>query len=220
MSTEATTPTFVDLPLPALLARFADKEPVPGGGSAASIAGALAASLAAMVGALTEGKKGYEDASGRAGELRATAARYQAMLLRTAAQDADAFEGVMAAMALPKETDEQKAARRDAMQLALQNAATAPLEAAQACIDVGELALELLAIGNKNASSDAAVGALLAATGAESALLNVAINLGSIKDEAFTKNAGEGAARVWAQAASLRERAFAGAKAAGLDIPR
>lgn len=215
-----TAATFVDLPLPELLGRFADKEPVPGGGSAASVAGALAAALGAMVGGLTVGKKNYEAVSDEAAELKAKAETLQATLLGAATDDAAAFDRVMAAMALPKATDEEKAARSAAMQAAFKGASDAPLAAARACIEAGELCIRLLAIGNKNASSDAAVGALLAATGAESALLNVAINLGAIKDEAYVTTTRAAANDVWAAAASLRDQAWAGSKAAGLDIPR
>ena len=213
-------PSFLDLPFPALLGRFADTEPVPGGGSAAALAGALAASLGAMVGVLTAGKAGYEAVSDEAAALRTQAEGLQAALVRAAAEDAAAFEAVMAAMALPRASDEEKAARREAMQAALKGATGAPLAAAKRCIEAGELCVRLLAIGNKNASSDAAVGTLLAATGAEGALLNVAINLGSIKDEAYVARARGEADQVWAQAASLRERAWTGARGAGLDLPR
>lgn len=211
---------FIDLPLPELLGRFADKQPVPGGGSAASVAGALAASLGAMVGSLTEGKAGYEAVSAEACELRHQAETLQATLLGAATDDAAAFDGVMNAMALPKATDAEKAVRRDALQAALKGAAEAPLAAARACIETGELCLRLLAIGNKNASSDAAVGTLLAATGAECALLNVAINLASIKDEPYVARLRGEADQVWAAAAELRAQAWSGAKAAGLDVPR
>lgn len=216
----AQAPMFTDLPLPELLGRFADKEPVPGGGSAASVAGALAASLGAMVGALTEGKAGYEAVSAEAGELRHKAETLQATLLGAALDDAAAFDAVMGAMALPKASEEEKAARREAMQAALKGAAEAPLAAARACVEAGELCVRLLAIGNKNASSDAAVGTLLAATAAEGALLNVAINLGAIKDELYVARLRGEANHVWAAAAELRARAWTGAKAAGLDVPR
>lgn len=218
MTTSA--PSFLDLPLPALLGRFADKEPVPGGGSASAVAGALAASLGAMVAGLTAGKAGYEAVSDEAEGLVGQAEGLQARLLRAAVDDAAAFDAVMAAMALPKATDEEKAARREAMQAALKGAADAPIAAAKACVEAGTLCLRLLAVGNKNASSDAAVGALLAATGAEGALLNVAINLGSIKDEVYVASARDAANQLWSAAAGLRAQAWEGAKAAGLEIPR
>lgn len=214
------TPTFTALPFPDLLTRFASKDPAPGGGSASALAGALAAALAGMVGGLTVGKAGYEAAAEEAEALTRQAEALGARLVAAAEADAAAFDAVMAAMALPKATDDEKAARKAAMQQAFQGATAAPLAAARACLEAGSLALRLVAIGNRNATSDAAVGVLLAVTGAEGSLFNVAINLGSIQDAGFAEGARAEAEGLWAEAARLREALWGTAAAAGLPSPR
>lgn len=213
------TTAFTTLPFPALLTRFAGKDPVPGGGSASALAGALAAALAQMVGGLTVGKKGYEGAADEAEALGLRAGALSARLVEAAEADAAAFDAVMRAMALPKESDADKAARKAAMQEAFQDATRAPLAVAKACLEAGQLALRLVAIGNRNATSDAAVGVLLAVTGAEGSLFNVAINLGSIQDAAFVAEHGAAAEACWAEAAALRERLWEAARDAGLECP-
>lgn len=210
---------FTTLPFPELLARFAAKEPVPGGGSASALAGSLAAALGEMVGALTLGKKGYESHQGEIETLRAEARVLSRRLLAAAEEDAEAYEAVMAAMALPKDTDEAKAARRDAMQAAFIGAAEPPLQVARTCLAVGRLGLRMLTIGNRNASSDAAVAILLALAGAEGSLLNVAINLGSIHDADTTASLQSEADGIWVGLAGLRRDMWTAAQQAGLAAP-
>jgi formiminotetrahydrofolate cyclodeaminase len=215
-----TTPTFLELPLSALLSRFASNEPTPGGGSASALAGALAASLAQMVSALTVGKKGYEEAESEARAAGAEAGRLGAALQAAIAEDAASFEQVMRAMGLPKASDDEKATRKEAMQSALKGATIAPMGVAQACLEVGGLALRLLSVGNRNASSDAAVAVLLACTGAEGALLNAAINLQSIKDEAWVEEQQETCDGVWESLEALRSDLWPQVRATGLEVPR
>ncbi|MEB3222599.1 MAG: cyclodeaminase/cyclohydrolase family protein, partial [Candidatus Sericytochromatia bacterium] len=166
------------------------------------------------------GKAGYEAAAEEAEALTRQAEALGARLVAAAEADAAAFDAVMAAMALPKATDDEKAARKAAMQQAFQGATAAPLAAARACLEAGSLALRLVAIGNRNATSDAAVGVLLAVTGAEGSLFNVAINLGSIQDAGFAEGARAEAEGLWAEAARLREALWGTAAAAGLPSPR
>ncbi|MEB3198350.1 MAG: cyclodeaminase/cyclohydrolase family protein [Candidatus Sericytochromatia bacterium] len=213
------TDSFTDLPLPELLGRFAAKTPVPGGGSAAAIAGALAATLGEMVGALTLGKKGYEHTVIEVETLRAEARALSRRLLAAAEEDARAYEAVVAAIALPKETDEQKAARKEAMQKAFQGATEPPLGVARSCLVAGRLGLRMLTIGNRNASSDAAVAVLLALAGAEGALLNVGINLSSIQDATFVETTRQEADTLWASIAAMRRDMWQAARQAGLPSP-
>ncbi len=211
---------FTVLPVPTVLGLFASVEPVPGGGSAAAIAGSIGSSLSVMVAGITEHKPGYETAAEEARGLRIAASGYQEVLLRAAELDMSVYSTVSQAYSMPRDTDEAKAERTDAIQTSLKGATRVPLETAQSCVSAGRIALKLLVIGNKNASSDAATGVLLALAGAESALLNVAINLGSIKDEAFVTETKAAADAVWTEAARLREELWPAAKAAGLEIPR
>ncbi|MDB5102059.1 MAG: methenyltetrahydrofolate cyclohydrolase [Cyanobacteria bacterium RYN_339] len=212
--------SFTDLPAHQLLERFAANDPTPGGGSASAFAGSLAAALARMVAGLTVGKKGYEEASQEAAKLGQQAEGLQGKLARAVAEDAASFEAVMTAMALPKATDEEKEARKLAMQAGLKGATLAPMGVAQACLDTARLAHRLLGIGNKNACTDAAVAVLLACAGAEGALLNAAINLGSIKDEAWVEEQREQCDALWEALDAMRSDLWPQVRAHGLDIAR
>lgn len=214
------TSTLAQETLTSALARFGDANPTPGGGSAAALAGALGAHLGHMVAGLTVGKKGYEAAEPEARALANEATRLADKLTAAIAEDAHSFEAVMAAMALPKAADEDKATRKAAMQEAFKGATLSPLAVARACVAVGRMALRLLEIGNRNAASDAGVAALLAGTGAEGALLNVAINWGAIQDEAFLADHRDEVAALWGEAARLRADLWTGIQVGGLDVPR
>ncbi len=169
--------------------RFVDEvsseSPAPGGGSVAALAGSLAAGLAAMVANLTVGKKGYDAAWA---ELAALAERGQALkdrLLRAVDEDTEAFNAAMAAMRMPKGTPEEQAARDEALEAGYQLAARVPLATAALCLEAIDLAGLVAAKGNRNSASDAGVAALMGRAGVEGAVLNVLINLGSVKDDAF-----------------------------------
>lgn len=194
---------LADASIPDFLGKLASVEPVPGGGCVAALAGALGASLTAMVGELTL-KPAYEAVKDRITTLKDEALVLQADLLQGVEQDAAAFGEVMAALALPKADDAHKAARKQALQDATKSAADTPLAVAGRALEVARKALEALEIGNPNAASDAGVAALMALTGVEGALLNVAINLGSIQDEAWVRDRRDRAADLRAKATDLR----------------
>lgn len=169
--------------------RFVDEvssnSPAPGGGSVAALTGSLGAALAAMVANLTVGKKGYEAAWDSSSKLAERSQTLKAALLRAVDDDTKAFDDVLAAMRLPKATDEEKQARAAAIAAAYEKATAVPLATARLCLQAIELAQEAAIIGNKNSISDAGVGALLAKAGLESAILNVRINLPSVREGAF-----------------------------------
>ncbi len=169
--------------------RFVDEvsseSPAPGGGSVAALAGGLAAGLAAMVANLTVGKKGYEAAWGELSDLAERAQAVKDRLLRAVDDDTDAFNAAMAAMRMPKATPEEQAARNAALEAGYQQAARVPLETARACLEALRLSLVVAEKGNTNSASDAGVAALMARAGVEGAVLNVLINLGSVKDDGF-----------------------------------
>jgi glutamate formiminotransferase / formiminotetrahydrofolate cyclodeaminase len=186
--------------------RFVDEvssnSPAPGGGSVAAIAGSLGAALAAMVANLTVGKKGYEVAWASFSSLAERAQALKADLLRAVDDDTRAFDDVLTAMRLPKADPEEKRARADAIAAAYQKATEVPLATARMCLLALELAQEAAVGGNRSSASDAGVGALLAKAGLEAAILNVRINLPSVKEGAF-------------KAATLAEIANLQAKSAG-----
>jgi len=169
--------------------RFVDEvsssSPAPGGGSVAALAGSLGAALAAMVANLTVGKKGYEPAWTSSSALAERAQALKAALLAAVDDDTKAFDDVLAAMRLPKATDAEKAARADAIAVAYETATSVPLATARLCLQAIELAEEAARTGNRNSASDAGVGAHLAKAGLEAAILNVRINLPSVREGAF-----------------------------------
>jgi len=163
----------------------AEGTPAPGGGSVAAYCGVLAASLGQMVCNLTIGKKKYAESEARLLVIRPQLERLGERLRNLIAEDAASFEGVLGAYRLPKESDEQNAARAEAIQRALQLAVAVPLETAGRSMEVLRLLREIADIGNSNALSDVAVGAQLAQTAVKGASYNVAVNLDSISDREF-----------------------------------
>ncbi len=169
--------------------QVAASTPAPGGGAVSAVAGALGASLVSMVAGLTRGREKYREVEADMAAAQEAGGRESAALLDLADRDQAAFNQVMAAFALPKATAEEKAERRKAVQAAYLEATRTPLETMERCLEVMRHALAVVAKGNPNAASDAVVGLLMASAGFEGALWNVAINLGSIQDEAFRQEA-------------------------------
>lgn len=177
-----------DMTLTGFCAETISNSPAPGGGSIAALCGALSASLAGMVASLTIGKKGYEDREEEMLSVKEKASTLQQNLLRAIDEDASSFNGYMAALKLPKETEEEKAVRKAALQQGLKEAALVPMHTAELAAEIFPLAAFVVQHGNKNALSDGLVSAMTARTAILSALLNVKINLASIKDEAFVQS--------------------------------
>jgi glutamate formiminotransferase/formiminotetrahydrofolate cyclodeaminase len=161
--------------------------PAPGGGSVAALCGALSAALSSMVGALTHGKKGYEESFGAMEMAGIDGQRLKEQFLTDVDRDTAAFNRVMEAMRLPKKTDEDKATRAAAIEEATKGATLVPLEVLRRTLEAAELARIVVEKGNRNSISDAGVAALAARTAAEGAYLNVLINLSGIEDASFKK---------------------------------
>jgi formiminotetrahydrofolate cyclodeaminase len=159
--------------------------PAPGGGSVAALSGMLGANLVSMVCRLTIGKKGYEGNEEEASTVLGEADRLAQSLLSRIDLDTEAFNEVMAGFKLPKVTDEEKAARTAAIQEGYKSAIQSPQDIARECLDVLRLAERLLGRSNANAISDLGVAGQQAYAGVEGALMNVRINLPSIKDAQF-----------------------------------
>ena len=167
------------------LDELASKSSTPGGGSAAAIMGAMGAALVSMVANLTLGKKNYEAVESEMKDLLGRSEALRDRLTDMVRADVEVFNKVMAAYGLPRETDEQKAHRSEVIQTALKEATDVPLGCARLCFDVINLCLPMAEKGNKNVISDAGVAVLAAYAALRSAALNVYINIGNIKDEAF-----------------------------------
>ena len=176
---------LTDKPITNFLDELASNAPAPGGGSVASLGGALGAALVSMVCNLTLGKKGYEDVQGDIEDLLAQSEALRAELTGLLEEDVKAYTGYSVAAKLPRTTDEEKAARAEAMQAALQVATDVPLQIAEAAVKVMDLCMPAAEKGNKWAVSDAGVAVLMAEAALRSAALNVLINLGSLKDLEF-----------------------------------
>ncbi len=163
----------------------ASDAPTPGGGSVSALAGALATCMASMAANFTAGRKKYAEVEEEVRAILGRLAETRAELLRCAEDDEVAFGKVGAAYGMPRETEEEKAARREAIQAALREAMDVPLRAmraARACLaDCPRLA----EIGNPNLVSDTGVAAVLAEASLRAAGLNVEVNLATLKDEAL-----------------------------------
>jgi glutamate formiminotransferase/formiminotetrahydrofolate cyclodeaminase len=159
------------------LEALADGAPTPGGGSAAAYAGAMGAALVAMVARLTLGKKKYAEVQDQMLAILDEAEVLRKRLTKAVEEDATAFEQVMAAFRLPKESKSQQAARGEAIQKATLHAAEVPLETARKALRVIELALQAAQLGNTNAITDAGTGAALANAALTAASYNVRINI-------------------------------------------
>lgn len=180
--------------------------PAPGGGSVAALAGGLGAALAEMVANLTIGKAKYADVEEEMKGLAAEGAALRKELIDSIQKDTESFTAYMNALSMPKNTDEEKAARKEAMQNGLKEAAEVPLAVAETALKIFHVAGAVVERGNANAVTDGLVASMMARTAVLSALLNVKINLGSIKDEEFV-------ARMAEKVAELEKAAMDGEKA-------
>jgi formiminotetrahydrofolate cyclodeaminase len=167
------------------LDELASAAPAPGGGSVAALSGALGAALVSMVCNLTLGKRQYAAVQDEVAALLAESERLRNVLLQLLQDDVQVFTDVSQAMKMPRETEQQKAARAAVLETALKTATEVPLEVAEACVAVMELCRPAAELGNVNAVSDAGVAVVMAEAGLRSAALNVLINLGWIADEVF-----------------------------------
>lgn len=173
----------------AFIEATAEASPTPGGGSVAALAGALAAALTQMVAGLTIGRKKYADVSQEAQTISLRAGQLRGRLTETISEDAAAFEAVMDAYRQKNLSEDQK---NTAIEKATLAAARVPLEVAELSLEAAELAAEIARIGNMNAATDAAAGALMAQAAVGTAALNVKVNAADLRDKA--------------QAAELREQ--------------
>ena len=178
---------LTDKPVKLFLEELSSSAPAPGGGSVAALSGALGASLVSMVCNLTIGKKKYADVQEDIASLLEQSKELRLRLADLLEEDVQVFTRVSQAMKMPRDTEEQKAARTATMQEELKAATDVPMRVAEACVSVMDLCRPAAEKGNVNAVSDAGVAILMAEAGLRGAALNVLINLGWIKDKAFVE---------------------------------
>jgi len=174
--------------------------PTPGGGSASAYSGAVGAALVVMVARLTLGRKKYADVEAQMREVLAQGEKLQQELSAAVARDAAAFDAVMAAYRLPKDTPEAREARKAAIETATLQAAQVPLEVARQAVAVLALAEQVVSLGNINAISDGGTAAVQARAALTGASYNVRINLAGLQDQAA-------AAKLLAELQDLEARA-------------
>ncbi len=176
-----------DTEIEPFLDALASNSATPGGGSAAAIIGAMGAALVSMICNLTIGKKKYADVEAELKGVLAKAEKLRRRLTGMIEDDVQAFDAVMAAYGMAKETDADKAARGEAIQAALKQATDVPLRCCHAAREVIDLAAIASDKGNLNVISDAGVGALAAYAALRSAALNVFTNAKMITDRTFAE---------------------------------
>ncbi len=187
----------------------ASADPVPGGGSVAAHAGALAAALAQMVAGLTAGKKKYAAVDAEMKKAALDAVSLGNKLASLVKRDADAYSKVSAALKLPREPADAAERRAQAVTSALLDAAEVPLETARSCVEVARLALLVAEKGNTNAVTDAGVAALLAEAGCRGAAYNVRVNVQALDDKSKGARLERDAGALVAQAGELARKTTA-----------
>ena len=176
---------LASLTIKGFLSELASSSPAPGGGSVAALTGALGIALSSMVCNLTIGKEKYADVQDEIKDVLKKSEKLRRELTKLIDKDTEAFNDVIKAFRMPKETEDQKEKRSNAIQRGYKTAAKVPLETAKTCEKILDLSMIVAEKGNKNSITDAAVSALMTQAGVHSAILNVKINLSSIKDKEF-----------------------------------
>jgi methenyltetrahydrofolate cyclohydrolase len=203
---------YADKSISAFLEELASKAPTPGGGSAAAFMGAVGAGLASMVCNLTIGNEKYRDAEERLRELLSQTEELRRDLMELMERDMVAYGKVSAAMKMPRATQEEKDARTAALQASLKDACEAPLAIMGACAEVLHLCHTTAELGTPHAVSDVGVAVHAARAGLVGAEMNVAVNVGLLKDQEYAESVRMRADAVLAQGAEDADAALTAVK--------
>ena len=195
-------PRLVDMDLVAFADETASESPAPGGGSISAYVGALGVSLGTMVANLSSHKRGWDDRWEEFSEWAVKGYEYQKELMWLVDEDTASFNKIMDAMRLPKKTDEEKAARKQAIQDATKYAIEVPLKVVKTAYASMEVMKAMVEIGNPASITDAGVGALCARTAVMGAFMNMKINAGDLEDRTYV-------AKVLEEGAEIQRRAMA-----------
>lgn len=178
---------LVELTLTDFTDETASESPAPGGGSVSAYMGAMGVALGTMVANLSSHKRGWDDRWEEFSEWAEKGMQYQSELVKLVDEDTDAFNKIMDAFGLPKKTDEEKNARKQAIQDATKNAILVPFKVMEVAYKALEVVKAMAEIGNPNSISDAGVGALAIRSCIKGAFLNVKINSGDLEDKTFVQ---------------------------------
>ncbi|MFP3091232.1 cyclodeaminase/cyclohydrolase family protein [Treponema sp. TIM-1] len=203
---------FAEISCAEFISRLGSKAPVPGGGGASALVGAVGTALGNMVGALTVGKKKYAEVEGDMIRLREAAEKLQGEFLTLVQRDAEVFEPLSRAYGLPKETEAQREEKDRVMEAALKEACSVPLEIMSKCGEAIRLHEEFAAKGSRLAVSDAGVGAAFCKAALLGASLNVYINTGAMKDRALAGEYNRKADALLAEYGPCSDRIFESVK--------
>ncbi len=203
--TKGTCEEFVDV--------LASKAPVPGGGGASALVGAIGMALGNMVGSLTVGKKKYADVEEDIIAMKEKATALQADFLRLVEADAEAFEPLSKAYGMPRETEEEKAEKARVMAIVLKDACAVPMEIMEKCCEAIDVIEEFAAKGSALAISDAGVGVVFCKAALLGASLNVFINTKSMADKEYAASLNEKADKMIADYSKKADEIFAAVNA-------
>jgi formiminotetrahydrofolate cyclodeaminase len=198
--------------IPDFVTVLASKEPVPGGGGASALVGAVGAALGNMVGSLTAGKKKYADVEAEIVELKKKSDALQDTLIKLIDKDAEDFGPLAKAYGLPKDTPEQQAEKDRVMEAALRNATGTPFEIMRKCAEAIDIIEDFAEKGSKLAISDAGVGVIFCKAALIGASLNVFINTKAMKDRAYAENLNKEADELLAKYEAKADTIFSGVK--------
>jgi len=199
--------SYGEMALADVLDAFATTDPVPGGGSAAALAGAIGTSLLLMVAAMPKTKTGAPEETADLAEAATRLHPLRNQLLELVDRDSDAYKQVMDAYRLPKASDVEKASRQDAIDRAMRSATATPLDTMRACQQALRGAVTVAANGNRRTTSDVGVGVELLVAALRGARMNVDINLAALDDQEYV-------GRVRTEAGELERDAVADAETA------
>ena len=187
---------------------LSSNSPVPGGGGASALAGAIGMALGNMVASLTIGKKKYADVEEEMIRLKEKGLRLQETLISLADRDAEVFEPLSRVYRLPRNTEEEQAYRQQAMEKALKEASSVPLTIMECCCEAIDLAAEFAEKGSRIAVSDAGVSAAVLSSALRGAALNIFINTKSMTDRTYAEELNRKAERLLGEYSVKADRVY------------
>lgn len=205
MLEDASQRPLINMNLKSFSEETASESPAPGGGSISAYMGSMGAALGTMVANLSAHKRGWDERWEMFSDWAEKGKYYVDTLTNMVDEDTHAFNKIMDAFGLPKATDEEKAARKAAIQAATKYAIEVPFKVMKLCYEAMDICKGMAEMGNPNSVTDAGVGALAACAGVQGAFLNVKINAGDLEDKSFVKNILEQGAQIEQKALALRE---------------